>query len=115
MSLAILSDESDMDVHRLPVLRKHDPTSVPRTPPNSPLIASTPLPEDNDVFNTLKHEVEKASQTIVSRYLDESNRRLREEAEQRLNRRSNPRVVNTDAGGQVEPRVAGKSSLRAQD
>lgn len=107
-----------MDAHRMPVLKKHDPTSVPRTPPNSPLIPSTPLPKDkaksNDVFNALKHEVEQVSQTIVSRYLDESNRRYREEAEQRLNRTSNPRVVATDARGEVELRVSGNSSLGAQ-
>jgi hypothetical protein len=97
-SLSItLSSESNSDEHRLPVLEKHDPTWSPRDLPNPSLIVSTPMPKDKSDyearFDALKHEVEQASQTIVSRHVEESDRRLREE---RLRKRTPvPSVVIT--------------------
>jgi len=108
-----LSSESDSDEHRLPVLEKHDPTWAPRDLPNPSLIASTPMPKDKSDyearFDALKHEVEQASQTIVSRHVEESDRRLHEEW---LRKRTPvPSVVITNVGGESGARVAEKSPL----
>ncbi|KAG9004864.1 hypothetical protein FRB90_010672 [Tulasnella sp. 427] len=96
----------------LPVLQKYDPTSVPRVRPTSPLIASTHLPQNKSYcdarFVAMKHEVEQALQTVVSRHIAELDRHLREESVRRWNRITVPSVIVTDAGGQVERRVAEK-------
>ncbi|KAG8698815.1 hypothetical protein FRC11_014142, partial [Ceratobasidium sp. 423] len=112
-----LSSESDSDEHRLPVLEKHDPTWAPRDLPNPSLIASTPMPQDKSDyearFDALKHEVEQASQMIVSGHVEESDRRLRKEW--RKKRTPVPSVVITNVGGESGARVAEKSPLGVKE
>ncbi|KAH9159589.1 hypothetical protein EDB89DRAFT_2083458 [Lactarius sanguifluus] len=113
----ILSNESDTEAaHRLPVLEKHDPTWAPRNPPSTSLIVSMPMSKDKSDrvarFDALKHEVDQASRTIVSRHVEESDRRLREEWLAKRTPMPMPMpIVITNVGGGSGARVAEKKSL----
>jgi hypothetical protein len=109
----ILSNESDTEAaHRLPVLEKNDPTWAPRSPPSTSLIVSEDKTDWVARFDALKHEIDQASRTIVSRHVEESDRHLREEwlAKQTPMPMPMP-IAITNVGGKPRARVAKKKSL----
>ncbi|KAF8887656.1 hypothetical protein CPB84DRAFT_1492497 [Gymnopilus junonius] len=91
----ILPNESDTETaHMLLVSEQHSPTWASRNPSSTSLAASMPTSEDESHgaarFNALMEEVEKVSRTIVSRHVEESDLRLREELQLRRTSRHCP-------------------------
>ncbi|KAF8907001.1 hypothetical protein CPB84DRAFT_1844124 [Gymnopilus junonius] len=113
LSLCIfLSNESDTEAaHRLPVLEKHDPTWDPGSPSSTSPVASTPMSKDESDyvvnFDALKRQVDQASRAIVSRHVEESDRRYREEL---LARRTRTRTLMPMPIDTTKSRVVEKSS-----
>lgn len=109
----ILSNESDTEVaHRLSVLEKHDSTWASCSPPSSPTSKDTSdyVPS----FDALKHQVDLASHTVVSRHVEESDRRLREELLAKRTPKPISIVAVTDVGDGSGARVAQKSPSAAK-
>ena len=95
--------------HRLPILEKHDDSTwAPCSPPTTPTSKDTSdyVPS----FDVLKHQVDLASHTVVSRHVEESNRRLREEwLAKRTPMPTIPAVAVTNVVGRSGTIVAQKS------
>lgn len=115
-----LSDKSDIDEHRLPALEKYRPTQAPADPPNPFLIANMPTPKNKSDykarFDALKHEVEQALHSIVSRHIAESDCRLGEEGPGKRTILPSVFIANTggDPGPESQTRVPWRSRLAVE-